>query len=62
MYKAKSLPKSEGEKWWNFEERKGVAEHETYYIKELSRIVSVMECHFGMCGHKYKMSHHGCLM
>lgn len=62
MYKAKSLAKNEGEKWWNLEEREGVAEHETYHIKELSRIVSVMECRFGMCGYEYKMSHHDCLM
>lgn len=29
MYKAKSLAKSEGEKWWNFKEREGIAKHET---------------------------------
>lgn len=21
-----------------------------------------MDCHFGICGHRYKMSQHGCLM
>lgn len=29
MYQAKSLAKGEGEKWWNFEKREGVAKHET---------------------------------